>query len=301
MRLLRLFVLIVPVLGWGVACSSSAAPEGAADAGADAASSFGGSACNTCIQSSCGTERTACAGDTSCAARVSCLERCGLSPLGNIDEACAAACAAPSGNVAQAYDDCRQRASAVCVACGGSPASDAGGSAVADRILGQTCSPGTDTRACQRCSESRCCDTRQACKDNPACWTTLIDCVGACSGADAGNEYECTIACYQKDRTATQQLGELVACNVARCPAKDECGPIDPCSACLFAKCTAYTIECQSDVDCQLLSKCLLSECPEGRVDAVCRAGCEKRFPAAAILQRQEADCGSLQCAKECR
>jgi hypothetical protein len=263
---------------------------------------FGGSACDTCVRGACGAERTACASDTSCAARVSCLDRCALAPSGNIDAACAAACGAPSGNVSQSYDDCRTRAAAACVPCGGSAAADAGGgSAIADRILGQTCSPGTDTRPCQRCSESRCCDVRKTCKDNPACWTTLIDCVNACTGADAGNEYECNIACYQKDRTATQQLGELVACNIAKCSAKEECGPIDACSACQYEKCTAYSIECQANPDCQLLSKCILSECPEGRVDSICLAGCEKRFPGAVALHRQQTQCSVQQCAQPCR
>jgi hypothetical protein len=219
---------------------------------------FGGSACDTCVRGACGAERTACASDTSCAARVSCLDRCALAPSGNIDAACAAACGAPSGNVSQSYDDCRTRAAAACVPCGGSAAADAGGG-------------------------------------------SAIDCVNACTGADAGNEYECNIACYQKDRTATQQLGELVACNIAKCSAKEECGPIDACSACQYEKCTAYSIECQANPDCQLLSKCILSECPEGRVDSICLAGCEKRFPGAVALHRQQTQCSVQQCAQPCR
>ncbi len=307
---LRALPPLAVAVGLFLACSQSPQLTPASDAGGDANANananatWGASACAGCVRRACSEERQACSSDSACVARVTCLERCPLGPSGDVDAACAAACPAGSSAATQTFETCRLREANGCAACGPVTANpDAGLSPLADKILNQVCAPGTHADACKRCQESRCCDTRAACEQDPACLPTLVDCINICTAMPDGSaKHRCGIACYEKDLKATAELGSLVACMIARCPSASECGPNGACSACSNAKCASYYAECRATPECQLIGKCLLAECPPpGTITPECTQRCEARYPGGARLARDEEACVTLSCAKECR
>ena len=296
-------ILAVPLAGYGLAvalfvgCNGKAVVVAEPDAAADAATpaTFGTSDCGSCVATSCNTERTACGGEPSCAAYLSCVEACPLDATGNVDESCAGACPAGTGDgtaLETAYTTCRQSgAGASCAACGNQP--DA-----ASPILNQQCSASTSSDPCTKCRDEHCCDTNAACTNQPDC-AALAACLIGCEGGSAdGGESACEDACYDAHPQGLAVLAPHSACDLLFCGAASACNLYQhpTCETCTDTKCANEYAACIGDPNCYRVSQCA-DLC---NTDSTCIAACESAHPSATPLLGALAQCDLAQCKAEC-
>jgi hypothetical protein len=269
------------------ACSGAKSVDGvtARDAGHTVVpvAAFGESACGKCVLAACSTDVTACSTDPGCAAHLTCVEECGVTASGNVDESCVAKCpgaaSGPGQSAEHAFDGCRSAGpGAECSACGGHVDSGAakpeGGSPVDGGVknpsIDQVCPPYTGTSACDTCKQTHCCETRARCNDDPNC-SSYIDCMAACVSADGGTFTGCTATCDKKYPGAYLPYNEEFDCITLFCP--EECGAPapDPCEHCANTVCARAQANCDVDESCSRFTQCL-GDCNDQSCQAACAA-----------------------------
>ena len=142
--------------------------------------------------------------------------------------------------------------------------------------------------ACTKCVAERCCTARDACRADDDC-NPLKDCYGACRDA------ACEDACFAAHDSSIGHVFALIGCVLIRCG--DECGDTpNDCSKCTSDQCGDALIDCQSDHDCYLLSRCL-GPC----ADFACIQACNAKYPGG--VERADAllQCGTARCSGPCR
>jgi hypothetical protein len=294
----RSFVAVVMLVGSVVACStSSSTPVVAADGGQDAGPGWTTGACGTCAASACGSARTSCDAEPTCATHASCVDACAADARGLPDAACVEACPKASGEAATrrrvAFDTCVTRtASGSCPACaGGVP--DAGAST--PDVLTQTCGGSTETNPCFACEDTKCCKTFDACVAEPECKQQLQPCIVGCKA-----DKECAAACYTQHAAGVPAWARRQTCIEVQCSTECNNGtPIDPCLKCVWqGACRDSFARCGSSAACFLAMKCL-ERCDP--FSEKCLADCEAAAPAEdrALLEAW-LSCSLSACAPEC-
>jgi hypothetical protein len=281
------------------ACSTSgddAAPRAADpfDAGPYVAGPYASSACRACLATACAAPLARCAAEPSCAARVTCLDRCGLGPEGDVDPACAAACPAPAGAVAtdalDALDRCHTAGEGTsCAACGLTPV-DAGAPLP---ILAQRCTaPPEDAGG--TCLDRHCCETTKACTSKADC-VALFDCLGGCLGPSYAAIGACYHACEVAHPSGLEKGAPLLACATYFCSRELVAGAKD-CVSCLFDRCPKEWFDCHASPACDQLHWCYVG-CDK---DTTCIEGCFTQHPSGRTAFGASLLCGSLQCPAKC-
>jgi hypothetical protein len=282
MRLVGIVAGALVAGGLASACDTEESNGGGT--GGAAAATFDASECGQCVAQACTGEAQACAGDPGCAAYLSCLHQCPLDVLGNVDGDCEATCPIPASSTAvelvSDYTFCRLDGGGVaCATCGFA------------NILGQQCPASPETNECWKCEEERCCDTYNACKDDPAC-SQIAPCMQTCAQTDTACEENCILT----HAAGMHLFGPRMTCIYAQCPAGNECGPIDSCSACISEQCSNSHQACYSNGECFLLEGCV-GGC-EG--DATCVDTCMVTYAGGVAEFNLYAICALQKCELSC-
>lgn len=285
--------LLTFALALAASCSSGSGDGGGSDGGTDAATglTFGDSACGACVESGCADAVATCSADPDCAAYYGCLLACSTGPDGNVDAACEAACSAPSSGPGRTgYDAllaCRQFGPAAeCEACGGAGA-DAGG--CPHPTLCQQCEPSDFPDECGRCWFSNCCDTFDACNDEPEC-VAIEDCFSDCRGSVT----DCFRMCFQQHPTFIREFLEDTSCFGFFCEepcGTDQQGLSQQCADCVTGPCAPTRLDCEADEECFLLNLCA-DECD---FETNCVQGCKDRTSADSLALWEAARLCSIQ------
>lgn len=265
----------------------------ASPAPADAAGTFGASACWACRSGLCASEVSGCTDDPGCTAYVTCLLACPEGEDGNVDATCAAACPAAGSSVTAedvvTLNTCLASGPAAsCAACG----ADAG---VAYAILHQSCPVVTSaSNPCAAAGETACCKTEAACLANPSC-VALSDCFDNCNyddvipdaGPDAGYFPSCREACIAASPKGLEDFVLFYACYDFTASA--ECGGVPgPCNTCLEAYCVQATINLNVAPGGFGVYDCVYDPACAG--GPVCEMQCEEEYPGAVkALEEYEA------------
>lgn len=266
----------IAVVGAAACSSSSNRSNAARDAGTEAAT-WGASDCSSCIDSSCAQQVQACSEEPSCAAYLTCLRKCPVAADGNVDATCAAKCPTSAGSSGEAaitsLDQCRKSgAGASCAACGGTN-SDGGSDGGCDMpLLCQQCAPPqADASACVTCAQKYCCDSRDACHNDPTC-AAYLTCMS--SDCTAGTVAACIAFCDQAHPGGFDKYAQYLACAMVKC-ADGSCAPASKCQTCLNDKCANAEVACQTNEACFLASDCV------GNCNGVsqCIDNCKTRYP----------------------
>lgn len=257
----------------GMSCTSSdepsVTPEANVDEPTNEPNAWSTGQCGSCALTNCARERGLCDAEPSCVAHAKCAEACPADARGLLDAACLAQCPlveeSGGARVRAAYDSCLVgRGMSACDTC---PLTKLPPSV--ERILSQQCQPSTETNACYACEDERCCETYQACVDEPECKQELQPCLVACK-----SDKRCAAACYASHPGGVQTWARRQSCLVANC--KTECGePADACVACVIdGPCRETEVRCDSDEGCFLIRACIDATCPD--VTDACVQTCKK-------------------------
>lgn len=273
------------VFGLVVACSSSSGsgePTPTANDGSTSATTVA-TECRQCVNTACTNARTVCDAEPSCATHSACVEKCAVDARGLPDSKCVEACPKAEGTAAtkgrMAIDSCTlDTGPKSCASCGGTT-----GDAGASPIVNQTCGASTETNACFKCEDEKCCNTFKACADNPACKQQLQPCLVACKGDD-----KCLSGCYAQFPQGVAAWAARNTCNQVNCGQECNNGtPYDECLSCgIKNECRDTFVACHADESCFLIDQCITETCPD--VTETCLAQCgakgtpeaKKRFDA---------------------
>jgi hypothetical protein len=287
------------------------------DAGGEAStSSYGGSACATCVARACSSEVTACAGDPDCATYLACLEACPVGPGGGVSAVCERACPAGSSSSGQSAEQVLLACMATgpgsqCPACGGEQ--DAGD--LASVVLHQQCPPSAGSLGgCGDCLRAHCCQVIESCQ-TPQC-LGYESCVLACAtpsddggtvddgpqddGANDGANDEaldggsvddgsdeaaafanvegaCEEACELQYPDGRPGWAPLNACVQVFCGAPNACADMaSPCLQCITAKCPSEYVDYIGSSDGFALAFCVDGCAPTA---LACTTACYNQYP----------------------
>ena len=276
--------LLAVALG-GCSAKGSAGPAPGNDGGSvDAAASFASSACGTCVWQACAAAVTTCNADPGCSTYLSCEGACGVGADGNVDPTCATQCPAPSSSEGVSAEtqlnDCRTTGpGAALSACG----TDA---VISNPILGQKCTPTTDTTACATCEDNSCCQTYANCHANADC-EALFHCTVDCQTGvkdDAGSTGAppdggtCDYSCAQLHPNGLVDWAPRKTCVQVYCYAPCGGAPPDPCTACTITSCATEFADLKGTAAGYLLTACI-DACPTG--SNPCNNACIAQYPSA--------------------
>ena len=245
-----------------------------------------------------------CDADPGCARYLACLDACPVSPTGDADPSCAAACSkGPSSSqpAVQELADCRTSgAGASCTACGKD--SGSGGSP----ILHQSCQPAKDAgctncpAGCFSCEKGSCCDTYVACASSADC-KALEKCIKDCQSGipdDAGSmgtpppDQSCDYVCSMAHPKGLETWAPRWACLSVFCD--KPCGlDSDSCSTCLNEKCANEYVAVEGTPEGYLFDACFQG-CPSGFNK--CTNACVQMYPGTEASVNVLQACGEAQC-----
>jgi hypothetical protein len=254
------------------------------------ATTFSGSACQSCLTDACASELDDCSADPGCSRYWNCLSDCELNELGGPDASCEKLCIDRAGVVAGSAGldvaGCLWAGpGASCEDCGTISAPD-----VTD-ITDQSCEASTEAEACLRCEDSTCCETHVACSAEPECGA-LLRCEQDCAIGDTA----CVVECAAAHPGGRGLLGARVSCLVHHCPVDCGNGALQGCEACMWDGCGDLYVACQADDECYSLSLCA-TVC---ETDFECLTACHEEFPDGAAAYDAWAVCSYHRCAEEC-
>ncbi|MEZ4228971.1 MAG: hypothetical protein R3B89_07400 [Polyangiaceae bacterium] len=280
--------------GFGTACGSTSAPTIPQDAGPDVAngSAWQGNDCHVCYTEHCASALTECAYDPSCAAFRECVDGCEPSISGTPDVGCLQACGTRSSG--EEVIGCLAEAEETCEACGG--ASDAGVDAAecGHSLLCQSCSTSTDTNPCWKCQDENCCESDQACRDDPGC-LAYFNCIQSCA---LDSLRACELECdEQVGAEHFLKFNMKLSCVRLYCGDPSQCGsePLTSCELCLDDRCARETVECDSDPQCARIGGCI-ANC----TDQACYDACYQRYAAGVPLFNASTECLLAECFEPC-
>jgi hypothetical protein len=261
-----------------VLASCKTDPSGVAtntDAGADGAGPaafWSAGACGSCVLTSCSKERTLCDAEPSCVEHATCAEACPARADGSVDETCLARCPEAEGTAATrvraAYDSCLVgRGPAACDAC-----PKAAPPPSLSPIFEQKCASSDETIACHKCESEHCCETYQACADEPECKQAVQPCVVACK-----TDQQCVAKCYADHPKGVLPWAKRQACMMVHC-VTDCGGSPGACEQCAISgQCRDSRARCATDEGCFLIQACIDATCPD--VTEQCLRGCKEKVP----------------------
>lgn len=277
----------------GGCADDTPAGSGTGGAGNDASVGWSQNACHGCFADRCSAELSACRTDPTCAVFAECVTECPAEANGAPSSRCVQACPGASG--ASDMLACLSSAQAACTECGGSVA-DSGaqdGGGCAPELLCQECGPSAETNPCWKCQDERCCDSDQACKDDPGCFS-YFKCLQGCSGSRAECVAECDASVGAEHFVKYQRKA---TCIMTHCLEPTECGneAVDPCVGCVLEKCPSEHAACETNDACARMSLCFFN-C----ADDSCRNACFSQFSAGRALFNAESDCTLGRCEDLC-
>jgi hypothetical protein len=298
--------LAVAVFGLPLGCSSSSgsaavADAAAQDAGAESSTgTFGSSACGQCVDTACQQTESSCASDSGCASYLECLRACPTEASGNVQPACASACAMPSGSsamLAQAYETCRTSGpGAACKACG-TTIEDSGtvvDAGMESSILNEQCNPAMadDSSACNYCMTTQCCQVRTALYAVQSDFEAFASCALGCAmDAGASMQGSCLQACTSAHPQAFAAYPPDQACQNVDC--YQECPPTPTaCDVCRDTKCRDSYAACESEPDCWAILFCIGNGGSE--------ASCQAAFPGGVTAENDFGTCAVTNCESSC-
>jgi hypothetical protein len=270
---------------------SDAGPsETPADGGDAPTTSFGDSACGTCVAQQCAQEYGWCEAEPQCQAYLACLGDCPVGAGGNVDAACEAACPATPDTLALRTHafvaTCRAYGpgATACPACGVDPAAEP-----LCALLDQKCAPPTSAAPCAACREAHCCDS-QAAFDADAEARALGACLASCSG------YACAKGCADEHPGGVAEAAALTECVAHWCPTDCYQPPLTSCQQCAQTKCANPTCGYFGDEQGWLLDTC--RQACAG--DKACQLACRDQHPSAVFALETSFACVQVACASEC-
>ncbi len=277
---------------------------------------YAGSPCAACVASACADAIADCQNDTRCAVYLECLGRCSPASGGDAESACDAGCGAlvPAGGVdalAQVRACREEGLGSLCRSCGRAPLADR----PLHRLLNQRCSgvspPAADIddrTSCpvppapdrlNRCATSYCCQSWDTCQNNPDC-KALNQCMHDCPAA---SDHLCNRTCEAKHEQGVVDYNQMVLCTSYYCL---PCLPkpiVDSCSICLVSRCLDAWYQCNTNLECINLNRCMTG-CTDGPPASVvdCQLACYAAYPDEAQSQQQGlVGCWTSLCALECQ
>jgi hypothetical protein len=250
--------------------------------------------CAACIATSCARAEGICEADPTCARYLSCIHTCSPNNGTTDDTQCTSRCddvvsdgggggsnsaaAASSALAHDALKACHASAVKRCTACAerttyqSARLNQACSGAVPPLPPASACDPPRDAIdiACRDCQHKKCCNTRSACENDPAC-SALLGCLGRSPCSDAGGSVE---GCFAQHPTSVATWSDNRGCAFVRCPT--ECGArSDPCRECQQQQCgDEYAAFVASGAGGTLLSGCL-----EACENDDCEYDCKKLYP----------------------
>lgn len=265
---------------------------------AEQQSTYGPSACADCVRQSCKSEIRACDANFECAAFLLCLGQCPLDPGGDAAAACEQACRARLGPESlaktQQLADCRNHGNGtLCPDCHKPPLDR---DAKTD-LLNQSCPPATSSDACRGCVQEHCCQSADACKQNPAC-KAISTCIDAC--ASDPDPDACERDCRQNNQDGLIDLNRYILCAEISCSRL--CSEQSDCSDCINQSCLDLRITCFSSLSYLLYEDCFLLCTNFGTQppDLVCLSQCGESYPEGRALSDQLGLCGLQRCGARC-
>ena len=141
--------------------------------------------------------------------------------------------------------------------------SDASDASRSHPVLDQSCSESSSMNACNKCSDERCCETRDAC--GPEC-KAVFTCFNACTEGPA----VCVDKCMAAHPTGAAAYAAQNACVNLYCTTQCS-GKVDPCRDCRLANCAYEHVSCFADVECRRYGFCY-EACTDAACDEACRA-----------------------------
>ena len=273
-------ILLVSAMAFA-ACGDSGGPGGAPSGGSPAQGGSGGapgafeaSTCGTCVLDACADEVSECQATPECTDYLDCLLHCGLDELGNVDQACDAACV-PASESSEALEgrvavtSCRHDGpGANCMACQFTMAPD------------PDCEKTVQETPCLQCFADKCCETRDACfgGDNPDC-EALFDCVAPC--ANVTYSEPCIADCYAEFPDQVQTLVSERECALIECAnisTTCDASTYDACNACTYETCGESLGTLISTPDGYLTFICAL-DCAALEAGPECYVDCTDKYP----------------------
>lgn len=281
--------------------------------GADMSLQFGGSACNQCLTAECAPELAACEEDPQCAAYWLCVKSCPLddqiNARGDATAECEQRCTqthppqtAFAKEALAKLNRCHFAGRGTgCAACGRPPQA----SAVIPDLLRQQCpTVSSADMACDRCADTRCCDSKQDYEKNPEA-VALKNCMSDCLTVDGmpANIGLCRSRCRADHPKGIVELPPLLTCLSLTCA--EACGSSaakDPCIKCNRKYCAKETVDCMAQPDCWALTQCY-GDCEYQQLgpNSPCYTNCTMNAtPAARALSASQYFCIAEECFAEC-
>lgn len=284
---------------------SPSGTSGGTGAGGAGGATFGSSGCRTCEKTACANELSACQGEPECAANVECENACAVAASGDVDSACAGACAKPQSGTAKtvfdAFQMCRYSGpGADCAECGrggsgGTTTSTGTGGAPSctpPAVLTQTCAASNEPSACNKCQYEKCCDSvEKVFGSGPA--VKLKNCYLACPAGD----HVCENGCFQKYPDGVPDFAGYQACVFINCAATGVCKVGTACNRCQYKECSCEYAAYYTDPEGFAIDSCIVS-CPDN--DVACAKDCVTKHPSAAPLFDSLAVCTGQHCVQQC-
>lgn len=274
------WLMAVVLLGQG--CNDAPAPAPPAP-DPPPADPFSDSDCAACVTVVCSQEVDACAAEPECGPYLSCVFDCPTSEMGDVDAACESACDLGKGSV---YHEVREALVACRVLGAGSACS-----ACRDVswIVDQQCDDSSETDACARCEEERCCQTMGEAKANPEA-EAFIQCMLGCFDANGDH---CEEACAALHPDGVAAFVRRLACAMVRC--LDECEATWPCQVCTGDRCAIEYVALVGDPVGYLLNGCIAA-CD----DSSCAEACMATHPTAVPMLDALVACTEAKCPDVC-
>jgi hypothetical protein len=253
-------------VGFVLSCSTSpGSPDASAQDGSlSDAAAYASGCVGTCVATACQTQIAACNADPTCASYFACVGQCPTTSNGDADPMCVAGCPAATGsagsNAQATLDACREESlTGTCAACNGGDGGTGNTSCADAAVLNQTCGASTQTNACLKCQDEKCCNS-VATVTGGGPTTDYTNCILACNDADAGAvngnpSLACLQACVSAYPAGIAGVGQFYACVKIECDAVGAC-PTTSCATCSFQQCGCEYVACETDVACELILQC---------------------------------------------
>jgi hypothetical protein len=145
--------------------------------------------------------------------------------------------------------------------------------------------------ACDKCKDDHCCETRQACRDDPDCEEAGF-CLQACANNPAP---QCNLDCFAAHPEGSAVLVRFETCSIVFCA--EACAGANACIQCTNAKCVEEFVACNADLACDQLQECL-GDCNQL---LACQNDCYRAYPGTPRVELNAFfNCAQSKCRTEC-
>jgi hypothetical protein len=176
-----------------------------------------------------------------------------------------------------------------CSGTGGPP--DAGSELTGPAVLRQTCAASTESNACYKCEDEKCCQTYARCHANAEC-EAFKACLLACPAGE-----HCEESCTAQHPNGVSAWAPRLVCMTVHCGTACSSAPVPDCVTCINTFCADEYAVLESTPAGYLLQACIAA-CPFA--DAACIDGCKKKYQSAVQALDALATCSSQKCPMRC-